>query len=153
MRAFPDQGGDRFAIPSVGLDVPLGAMDGAGGVITPPGLTSAYWIRNVGATLDAPGRGTVFVAMHAVMGGGVGPGNYVIDEGRAASRVPEGAMVTVAGLHYKVTGSVEIPRGQLPAARTVWADTPDRLVVITCLLTPGDNEPVDNLVITATRMP
>jgi len=144
-------GGERLLIPAVGLDVPLGEMEGAGGVITPPGAVAAYWVRNIGASLNAPQKGTVFVAMHAVMGGGVGPGNFVIDEDRAASRVPVGSVVAVAGVHYRVTGSLEVARGRLAAARSVWANTPDRLVIITCLLTPGDNEPIDNLIITATR--
>jgi hypothetical protein len=153
MHAVSQDGGQHFTVPAVGLDVPLGALDDVDGVITPPGFTSAYWVRNKGVTPQHASQGTVFVVMHSLMGGGMGPGNYLIDEEHATSRVPVGATIEVAGLTYKVTGSSAIDRGQLAGRADVWENTPNRLVVITCLLTPGDNAPIDNMVITATRQP
>lgn len=153
MRVVEQQDNDRFIVPSVGLDVPLGALDDVDGVITPPGFTSAYRVRNKGVSLSQARAGTVFVVMHSLMGGGMGPGNYLIDAERGSSRVSNGAVVHVAGLGYKVTGSMAIKRGQLADRADVWRNAPDRLVIITCLLTRGGNAPVDNMVITATRIP
>lgn len=152
MKVVSQQNGERFAVPKVGLDVPLGALNDVDGVITPPGMTSAYVVRNRGVGLDQAAKGTVFVVMHSLMGGGMGPGNYLIDEEHQTSRVPMGAVITVGKLKYKVTGFDPINRGELAQHAEVWKNTPNRLVVITCLLTPGDNAPIDNLVITATRI-
>ncbi|MDQ0031066.1 class F sortase [Arthrobacter bambusae] len=151
MHVVAQDDGQNFRVPAVGLDVPLGALDDVDGVITPPGFTSAYTVRNKGVTPGHAAQGTVFVVMHSLMGGGMGPGNYLIDEEHASSRVPVGAVIEVAGLEYKVTGSSAIDRGQLANRAEVWQNTPNRLVVITCLLTPGDNAPIDNMVIYATR--
>jgi hypothetical protein len=152
MHTVAQNGTQRFTVPAVGLDVPLGALDDVDGEITPPGFTSAYTVRNKGTALDHPEKGTVFVVMHSLMGGGMGPGNYLIDEEHASSRVPAGATINVGDLKYKVTGSAAINREQIADRADVWQNTPNRLVVITCLLTPGDNAPIDNMVIYATRI-
>src|SRR5699024_8173753 len=81
--------GHRFRVPSVGLDVPLGALTMVDKTITPPGITSAYRVRNLGVPLRKAARGTVFVAMHSLHDG-VGPGNYLIDEKAGTARVKPG---------------------------------------------------------------
>jgi len=143
--------GERFTVPSVGLDVPLGSLDMVHDTITPPGFSSAYFVRNLGV---APGSatstaGTVFVALHSLRGGGVGPGNYLIDVDTGRSRVADGATITVAGIDYTVTGSRVIGKQELPGAADVWANTPGKLVVITCLQRPDGRASTQNMVITA----
>ncbi|MDQ4502439.1 class F sortase [Sinomonas sp. ASV322] len=142
-------GGDRFSVPSVGLNVPLGALDEVDGAIVPPGFRSAYLVRNRGASPQDPGKGTVFVVMHAVRGG-VGPGNYLIDVDGGRAAIARGAEIAVQGKVYVVSGAETVGKTDLPRHAEVWANTPDRLVVITCLLRPADKTPVDNVVIFAT---
>ncbi|MDP9904634.1 class F sortase [Arthrobacter bambusae] len=148
-----DTGPDMFKVPSVGLEIPLGAMNAVGGVITPPGFRSAYWVRNMGVSPDQAGSGTVFVVMHSLRGGGMGPGNYLIDVQQARSTVAVGATIEVGRLKYTVDGSTPISKDRLPALTGIWDSKPNRLVVITCLLRPNDATPIDNMVITATRQP
>jgi len=141
--------GDRFSVPAVGLDVPLAAMNEVDHTITPPGFQDAYRVRNIGTTPSNPGAGTVFVVMHSIRGGGVGPGNYLFDLARGASRVPVGSPIAVAGVQYRVTESHIVTKTGLPAFAGIWANTPGRLVVITCLQRPDGRPSTDNLVITA----
>ncbi|WIA99582.1 class F sortase [Curtobacterium sp. MCBA15_012] len=145
-------GHGRFTVPSVGLDVPLGALDVADGVVEPPGSTTAYWVRNLGVEPAAAAHGTVFVAMHSLRGGGVGPGNALIDVAHGRARVAVGATVTVDDVTYRVTRSETVAKRDLPADAAVWADTPGRLVVVTCLQRPDGRPSVDNVVVEATRV-
>lgn len=148
--ATPDIGA-RFIVKSVGLDVPLGALNVAGGVVTPPGFTSAYWIRNEGVPVTAPSKGTVFVVMHSLRNGGVGPGNYLIDVAHRKAKVAEGAVIQVEGTSYRVTDTESVAKTQLGAQAKIWTNTPNRLVVITCLQRPEGGPSVDNMVIQAVR--
>jgi hypothetical protein len=149
MKAVPDAGG-RFRIPSVGLDVPLGELSMAGGTITPPTYASAYVVRNLGAGPTRPRSGTVFVAMHSLRGGGTGPGNYLIDEGRDGTSLRPGSVIELDSVAYQVTRAELVDRDRIGDDATVWADVPGRLVVITCMQTPsGDRPPTQNLVIEA----
>ncbi|HEY0246736.1 MAG TPA: class F sortase [Gryllotalpicola sp.] len=143
--------GTRFEVPSVGLDVPLGALDMARNTITPPGFSSAYLVRNLGVAPSASAQGTVFVAMHSLRGGGVGPGNYLIDVAKQKAKVAVGAKIDVAGVEYTITSSRAIGKGDISRDRSVWADVPGRLVVITCLQRRQGGPSLDNLVIVATR--
>jgi hypothetical protein len=143
--------GTWFAVPSVDLKVPLGAMNEVDNTITPPGFTSAYVVRNMGATIDSPDDGTLYVVMHALRGGGVGPGNFLADASTQTSAVEPGETITVGTLTYEVTSSKSVSKKALPDDATVWANTPGQLVVITCL-EPADGGPsTENLVIFATR--
>jgi hypothetical protein len=142
--------GIRFDVPSVGLDVPLGELSEAGGTITPPGFTSAYAVRNLGVPLSNEASGTVFVVMHSVRGGGVAPGNYLINVNSGTSKLPIGTVVKVGTLTYTVNGSQAITKTLLPKTAAIWANTAGRLVVITCLQVPAQTESADNLIITAT---
>lgn len=141
--------GYRLIVPSVGLDVPLGAMNDVDGQVTPPGFTSAYWIRNLGVPATDPAAGTVFVAMHSLRDGAVGPGNYLIDTTSQTPAVHVGARVSLAGVDYTVTGAEKILKTKVPYDRALWADQPDRLVLITCLQNPHNTESPYNIVITA----
>lgn len=141
----------RFRVPSVHLDVPLGVISPTHGQITPPGFTSAYEIRTIGTTPDKPENGTVFVVMHALRNGGIAPGNYVTDVHAARSRLAPGTEVVVAGTTYEVTGSRNVRKRDLPADTTTWTNTPNRLVIITCLEHADGSPSTHNTVITATR--
>lgn len=148
MHAVADTG-SRFRVPSVGLDVPLGALNVVDDTITPPGVSSVYRVRNLGVGLADARRGTVFLATHSVRAGGVAPGNYLTDVAKGTSAVPVGATIVAGGLSYTVTGAQAITKTQVPHDAALWANTPGRLVVITCLEVPDQTVPVDNLVITA----
>jgi hypothetical protein len=148
-----DSGHGRFEIPSVGLNVPLGALNEVDGVITPPGFTSVYWVRDRGVAPNDAGHGTVFVVTHSLRDGGRAPGNYLIDVQHAKAAIPDGTTVIVDGVHYTVDGSGPIDKPQLAGDASVWANSPNRLVIITCLQVPANTESVQNMVITATRQP
>lgn len=145
--------GERFAVPSVGLDVPLGALNEIGNAITPPGFRSAYIVRNMGTTLDTPGDGTVYVVMHALRGGGLAPGNYLTDLRAQTSALSSGAAITVGPQTYDVVSSDTVSKAALPSDATVWTNIPNRLVVITCMEHANGSPSTDNLVIFATRQP
>jgi hypothetical protein len=146
-----DSGLGRLRAPSVGLDVPLGAVDVVGGVVDPPGFASAYRVRDLGVAPEDAASGTVFVVMHSVRGGGVGPGDLLIDPSAGGARIAAGARIQVAGVDYAVGSSRAVPKGALPDDAEVWADTPGRLVVITCLQRPDGSPSRDDMVIEATR--
>ncbi|RII89847.1 class F sortase, partial [Clavibacter californiensis] len=146
-----DSGLGRFRAPSVGLDVPLGAVDMIGGVVDPPGFSSAYRVRDLGVAPEDAGAGTVFVVMHSVRGGGTGPGDLLIDDRTGSARIAPGAVIEVAGVDYAVGSRRAVPKGDLPDDAEVWADTPGRLVIITCLQRPDGSPSRDDMVIEATR--
>jgi hypothetical protein len=148
--ADPDTGG-QFIVKSVGLDVPLGALNAVAGTVEPPGFTSAYRIRNEGVPTTRAAKGTVFVVMHSLRNGGIGPGNYLIDVKDQKSKVGLGTKIQVDGVTYKVTGSQTVKKTELSQSKTIWADTPDRLVVITCLQRAQGGPSVDNMVIQAVK--
>lgn len=144
--ATPDIG-ERFIVESVGLDVPLGTARMTGNRIAPPGFTSAYVMSNLGAGIEKPESGTVFVAAHSLRGGGRAPGNYLIDVPGRGAAVHPGDTINVAGLRYRVTQTRVIPKGQIADVSDVWADVPGRLVVFTCLQNPQNTPSTENLVI------
>jgi hypothetical protein len=145
--AVPALGDDRFVVQSVGLDVPLGALN----VIEPPGFTSAYWVRNEGVQPADGKEGTVFVVMHSLRNGATGPGNFLIDVDRRTSKVGIGAKIQVDDTTYTVTGTQEIDKPDVAHASSIWADKPGRLVVITCLQRPEGGPSRQNVVIEAVR--
>ncbi|GAB3120657.1 class F sortase [Glaciibacter psychrotolerans] len=152
--AVPDPvqaSGDRFSVPAVGLDIPLDPVSASDGQITPPGFQSAYWITNMGVPLSQGAEGTVFVVMHSIRGGGIGPGNYLTNVQEGTSALADGSAIDVAGVPYHVTGWTVIPKGGLATDADIWANTPGKLVVITCLEHPDGSESTDNMVITASR--
>jgi hypothetical protein len=149
--AVPAIGDDRFVVKSVGLNVPLGALNAVDGVIEPPGFTSAYWVRNEGVPPKEARKGTVFVVMHSLRNGATGPGNYLIDVDRRTSKVGIGAKIKVDDTTYTVTGTQEIDKPDIAHASAIWEDKPGRLVVITCLQRPDGGRSQQNVVIEASR--
>lgn len=149
--AVPQIGTDRFEVPSVGLDVPLGALTSVDNVIEPPGFTSAYRVRDHGVTPKNASEGTVFVVMHSLRNGAIGPGNYLIDINRHTAKVGLGATIDVDDVEYTVTNTLAIDKPAIAEANSVWENTPNRLVVITCLQRPGGGPSKQNIVIEATR--
>lgn len=145
--------GLRLEVPSVGLNVPLAEMDEVDRSITPPGFQDAYLIRNVGTSLKTPNEGTVFVAMHSIRGGGVGPGNYLVDVETGNSKVPIGSTITVGSLNYTVVSSRSISKTAVPSDQSLWKNTPGRLVLLTCVQNAAGTESKANLLITATLQP
>ncbi len=140
--------GERFTVPSVGLDVPLGGLDMVDGEITPPGFTSAYTVRNLGTPED-PSAGTTYVVMHSIPDPGVAPGNYLIDvaDGRAA--VVAGEQVHVGEAVYELDSSYVVDKAELSQRAELWVDRPGRLVIITCQQLPSGERSVQNTVIGA----
>lgn len=151
MHAVPELPGQRLVVPAVGLNVPLGAMDAVKGQIEPPTFTSAYWVRNLGASPTAPTGGTVFVAMHSLRGGGIGPGNYLYDTTTSIARVYPGDSITLGNVNYTVTATTTVPKRSIRADSAVWANTPNRLLLVTCLELPTGGPSLDNFIVTATR--
>ena len=141
--------GARFKVPSVGLNVPVGVMSMVGDEIKPPGFTSAYLVRNLGVPLEDASNGTVYLAVHSLRGGAIGPGNYLIDINQRRARLQPGELLSVDDVEYRVTGSTRVGKESLGAERSVWANEPGRLVVVTCLQRPQGGPSVDNIVITA----
>lgn len=141
--------GMRLRVPSTDLNVPLGQLNEVDGVIDPPGFSSAYLVRNYGADLSHATTGSVFVVMHSCRNGAVCPGNYLIDVAAGAAAVKTGADVYLDGLHYRVTGWQKVYKPDVHDDAAVWANTPGRLVLFTCLQTPAQTESIDNMIITA----
>ena len=143
--------GGRLTVPAVGLNVPLDAMNAVGGKVDPPKFTAAYWIRNMGVSPAEADSGTVYVAMHSLRNGAVGPGNYLIDVGNQTARVHNGDKVGLDGVSYTVSGFEVIPKSEIGRRTDLWSRTPGQLVLITCLQN-GHNTPSKNvIVITAKR--
>ncbi|UBQ02734.1 class F sortase [Curtobacterium sp. TXMA1] len=142
-------GGATFRVPGVGLEVPLRSLVTVDDEVQPPTFTDAFWIRDLGTSVRAPQAGTVFVAMHSLRGGGVGPGNALYDTATGAARVATGDAVEVAGVRYVVTGTRTVPKPSISGDATVWADVPGRLVVITCLERPDGGPSRENFVVEA----
>lgn len=145
-------GHGRFVAKSVDLNVPLGSLDAVDGVVTPPGFTSAYLIRNYGVSPDRAGLGAVYVVMHSLRDGAVGPGNALIDVDKERAKIRKGATIAVDDVSYTVTGTQAVTKTQLPTSK-IWAADRNQLVVITCLQRPEGGPSVDNIVITAKRTP
>lgn len=138
--------GLRFAVPALGMDVPMGELSVVRSALTPPGFVQAYRVRNLGVGLDQAPDGTVYVVMHSV-NRGFAPGNYLFDVASATARVTAGDAMTVGGIDYVVDGSQLIDKTALSTTGALWTDEPGRVVVITCLQrTQGRS--LQNLVIT-----
>lgn len=149
MNATADEG-ERLIVPAVGLDAPIGAITAVDGILTPPGFTSAYAVRNIGADITNPNDGTIFLVTHSLRNGGVAPGNYLIDVQNGTAAVKRGDEIIVAGTTYAITDTISIPKPKIGANPDLWASTPGRLVIITCLQLPSGKPSTQNMVIIAT---
>jgi hypothetical protein len=142
-------GQGRFIVQSVGLNVPLGVVNTVDNQIVPPSFTSAYVIANEGTSLADAARGTVYVAMHSLRNGAIGPGNYLYDVNTAKPKLREGARIRVGNRVFAADGWVSIPKNQLPSREDIWNDVPGRLVIFTCLQLPDNSPSAQNFIITA----
>lgn len=141
--------GERFRVPSVELNVPLGEVSEVNGEITPPGFGSVYIVRNRGVGLAVAEQGTVYAVTHSVRGGGMAPGNALIDVRNEAAGVDVGAVIEIGDRRYEITESQRITKEGLPTAPGLWEEIPGRLVVITCLQKPQGGPSEDNIVVIA----
>lgn len=154
--------GGRFVAPRQKLSVPLLSASVVDGVITPPTFTDAFVVRDYGR-VDDSSTGLAVVTMHSVRGGR-GPGNAFIDppkdaaDDAAAGRHPlvfAGDPLEVDGVAYVVSGTAIETKGEAADDPRIWRDWRshgDRLVVITCLLSPTVSmNKQDNLVVFAER--
>lgn len=142
--------GLTLKVPSVGLDVPVASLLSVDGEITPPGFTSAYWVRDRGIAPDDAQAGTLYVVTHSLRNGGKAPGNYLTDVQNGRSAVSDGATIGVGKNTYTVTSSELVTKTKLAQDSGVWTNVPGRLILITCLERPDNGPSIDNLVITAT---
>jgi len=140
-----DSGGEGFRIPSVGLDIPLGAINEVDGVMNPANFVSAFWIRNRGVSVENASQGTVYIVAHSTRFGKA-PGNLI--QSNEQSLVKEGDTIWVDAAEYRVTGWQTSPQGQIGNIEELWANTPGMLVFVTCVLRNDHATPTDNLIIT-----
>lgn len=145
-QAVPAYNGLRLVIPRLSFDVPLGAISIADGQLTPPGIWSAYWVRNLGVSPEKAKDGTVFLVIHTVRGDASAPGNLLIDGKAGHSTLTTGMPITMGGQQYRVTQTANISRDELPYRTDVWTSHPGTLVLITCLERPGSSVVIDNVV-------
>lgn len=138
----------RFQAPSVGLDVPISVFT-AGSDVVPPNFTEVFQARNVGASLTRPETGTVFLFAHSIRGGGVAPGNYLIDPAHHTSTLHPGDPLIVGASRYTVESSHTWKKSDIADDTATWADAPGRLVFVTCLQKPDNTPSTENLIITA----
>ncbi|ROS48416.1 class F sortase [Frigoribacterium sp. PhB24] len=146
-------GAGELVIPKTGLRVEIAALRETDRVINPPGFDKAYWVQNRGVGLAQASAGTVFIAMHSLRGGGVGPGNYLIDVEHRRSKLQVGDDVFVGSAKYRVKATDAIEKTRLGQAESVWDETPGKLVLITCLQRPEGGESLQNIVIEAQLQP
>lgn len=139
--------GPHMVMAATGLDVPLGEVSAFQGQITPPSFTSAFRVRGAGVDLAHADQGTVFVVMHSVAGGRA-PGNYLLDPDTLDPKVSVGMEIEAGPDTYTVTGVHQAAKDELASASEVWANTPGRLVVITCVQR-ASGESVNNLIVEA----
>lgn len=145
--------GTVVSVPAVGLRVPLGALSAVHGQITPPGFTSLYWVRNTGIDWTTPTQGTVFLVTHSLRGGGTAPGNSLYNTTTGTSRLHPGDTITIGDTSWHVTTTTTTPKDRLAADSSIWANTPNRLVLITCLETPDGKLSTSNFIVQATHTP
>ncbi|WP_285114475.1 hypothetical protein [Leifsonia sp. fls2-241-R2A-40a] len=141
--------GIRLAIPSVGLDVEVDEIATTSPTVEPPGFTAAYHLTNLGTAVSTPDNGAIFLVTHSIRGGGLAPGNYLIDIPRQTSALQAGTSITLGDHTYTVTGSHIVPKPQLAADAATWENQPGRLVIITCLQNPRNTPSENNLVLEA----
>ena len=142
-------GGLRFQVPSLNMNVPLGAINAVNDSLNPANYTNAFWVRNLGVSYDDPSSGTVYVVMHSARTPGYGPGNYFFNEDKQIIYLNPGDQIVVAGHTYAFQKWTSVNKPDLPGDTDLWTPTPGRLVIITCLQNPQHTESEVNLVIYA----
>ena len=90
----------------------------------------------------------MFVVMHSVYKGR-GPGNYVLDSTTGQIALAPGTAIRLGDRTYTTSRSQIIGKKDLPYQAGIWANTPRRLVLITCIQTTSGRSD-SNAVISAT---
>ena len=144
----------RLRVPSVGLDLPVHALEPDGGAINPPTMTDAYWIApygEPGAGGSAPDN-TVYIAAHS-WSRGEAAFDPLLDADFEGGAVELGDAVEVetpsGTATYEVTQVRRYGKDALPGAEEVWEVHPGRLVLITCFQREDGRRSTENLVVTA----
>ena len=144
----------RLRVPSVGLDLPVHALEPDGGAINPPTMTDAYWIDpygEPGAGASAPDN-TVYIAAHS-WSRGEAAFDPLLDADFEGGAVEPGDVVEVdtpsGTTEYAVTDVRRYGKDALPDADAVWEVHPGRLVLITCFQREDGRRSTENLVVTA----
>jgi hypothetical protein len=140
-----NDGGEGFAIPVVGLHVPLGSVNIVDDVINPPNFTNVFRIRGISVPAERAGEGTVYLSGHASFLGR-SPGNYVQENEQSTLR--PGDVIKVDGQIYHYVKAMVLTKNELRINSDIWdGSQPGRLIFITCLLGNDRSTPHLNLVI------
>ena len=137
-----------FRVPDLDMAVPLWAVNDVKGTLNPPGYREAYWVRNRGVSLKNAERGTVYVIMHTVRKG-FGPGNYFIDVPTQSVTLRQNSLIYVNDRVYQYDDYEIVKKSDIGGRSDIWAETPGRLVIITCWLNKQGTLDPNNLVIYA----
>lgn len=133
--------GQRFKIPSVGLDVSLGKVNEVNGLIRPTNYTSVFYVANKGVPYNKTNKGTTYIVMHALDKGGVAPGNFLIDSNTRQVRVSNGADIYAGSKKFKVVKSFRAGKSLISQNSDIWnAKIKGRMVIITCFPNSNDNQ-------------
>lgn len=134
-----------LVIESVGLSMKLKEMSVVDNVINPPGLESAYLVRDYGTPDDTSEMSVI--ALHSIKNGDV-PGNKLInvDEGKAT--VKSGDKIEVQGHEYTVKTSFSQDKEAVSYDDGLWEDKPGKLLIFTCLQRE-EGKSVENIIIEA----
>jgi hypothetical protein len=139
-----------LVVPSVGVDVALDVMTVEGSVVDPPTTDRAYRLGNVGVSAAEAPVGSVYVAIHAVLG--QGQGALLADVEAGTSTVNAGDLVYVDGVTFSVVEAAAQWKDNVEVDLALWdTSIPDRLVLFTCLPQAGRAHSTKNIVVVATR--
>ncbi|MDR0837371.1 MAG: hypothetical protein LBM94_04040 [Propionibacteriaceae bacterium] len=142
--------GATFRVPERGLIYPYGEVNEVDGVINPPNFKGVFRIRNRGVSLESRETGTVYLATHALRGGGRAPGNDLSDMERGSSSLVRGMEMIVNTVTYYFDSSYTVSNddlGRYPDLFGVGEQIPGRVVILTCMQKPDWSAPTENLVI------
>lgn len=134
-----------LVIESVGLSMSMEEMSVVDNVINPPGLESAYLVRDYG-TPDDTSEMTV-IALHSIKNGDV-PGNKLIDVNKGEATVKNGDKIEVQGHDYTVETSYSQDKEAVSYDDGLWEDEPGKLLIFTCLQRE-EGKSVENIIIEA----
>jgi hypothetical protein len=119
-------------------------------LIDPPIIDAAYVIANIGVSPSHHAQGTVYIAMHALPDGQHGPGNTLIDPTSRTILVTPGDTILADGTAYTVITVTTQSKATTSQDAQLWnPNTPDRLILITCLPTPTGETATHNIIISA----
>lgn len=134
-----------LVIESVGLTMSMEEMSVVDNVINPPGLESAYLVRDYGTPEDTSEM--TVIALHSIKNGNV-PGNNLIDVDKGEPTVKNGDKITVQGHDYTVKTSFSQDKESASYDDGLWKDEPGKLLLFTCLQR-DEGKSVKNIIIEA----